>query len=134
MPGEHNIIHEQYATWEQASHPILIPKLTLPTSTNKKAKKVHTPHDASLAPSGISEALEVASALKREVGKGMPVPERFFVSSLKRTGETCGLEWGWLLNPSHPDGEGVTEKVGWVEGEDRGCGITATVIEVSRLF
>ena len=130
-PGEHNIIHEQYATWEQASHPTLISQLTLPTSTNKKAKKVHTPHDASLAPSGISEALEVASALKREVGKGMPVPQKFFVSSLKRTGETCGLEWGWLLNPSHPDDEAVTEKAGWVEGEDRGLGIVATVIVVS---
>lgn len=58
----------------------------------------------------------------------MPVPESFFVSSLKRTGETCGLEWGWLF------GSGVnaeTGKVGWVEGEDRGCGIDATVIEVS---
>jgi hypothetical protein len=125
--GEHNIIHEQYATWEQASHPTLTSQLTLPTSTNKKAKKVHTPHDASLAPSGIAEALEVSSALKREVGKGMPIPEKFFVSSLKRTGETCGLEWGWLF------GSGVraeTGKVGWVEGEDRGCGIAATVIEV----
>ena len=129
--GEHNIIHEKYATWEQASHPTLTSQLTLPTSTNKKAKKVHTPHDASLAPSGISEALEVASALKREVGKGMPVPQKFFVSSLKWTGEYCGIEWGWLLNPRNADDEAVTEKVGWVEGEDRGCGIDATVIEVS---
>ena len=57
----------------------------------------------------------------------MPVPEKFFVSSLKRTGETCGLEWGWLF------GSGVsaeTGKGGWIEGEDRGCGISATVIEV----
>jgi len=127
--GEHNIIHGRYATWEQVSHP---PSTFTPThqyslSTNKQAKKVHTPHDASLAPSGITEALEVASALKREVGKGMPVPEKFFVSSLKRTGETCGLEWGWL------SGNGTTTetgKAGWVEGEDRGCGIGATVIEV----
>jgi len=134
--GEHNIIHEQYATWEQVSHPASSSRsqLSPETSTNKKAKKVHTPHDASLAPSGISEALEVASALKMEVGKGMPVPQKFFVSSLKRTGETCGLEWGWLMNPSNPEGEAVAEKVGWVEGEDRGCGITATVIEVSPLF
>ena len=47
----------------------------------------------------------------------MPVPERFFVSSLKRTGETCGLEWGWT----------VSEKTG--EG-DKGYGVKATVIEV----
>ena len=128
-PGEHNIIHEQYPTWEQVSHPPSTPEPThqYSTSTNKKAKKVHTPNDASLAPSGITEALEVASALKREVVKGMPVPEKFFVSSLKRTGETCGLEWGWL------SGNGTTTetgKAGWVEGEDRGCGIGATVIEV----
>jgi hypothetical protein len=125
--GKHNIIHEKYATWEQASHPSLTSQLTLPASTNKKAKKVHTPHDASLAPSGIAEALEVASALQRESGKGMPVPEKFFVSSLKRTGETCGLEWGWLFGNGSSIEAG---KVGWVEGEDRGCGIAATVIEV----
>jgi hypothetical protein len=128
--GEHNIIHEKYATWEQVSRPpsSSYTQLGSQRTTNKKAKKVHTPHDASLAPSGITEALEVSSALKREVGKGMPVPEKFFVSSLKRTGETCGLEWGWVF------GSGVTAetgKVGWVEGEDRGCGINATVIEVS---
>jgi hypothetical protein len=127
--GEHNIIHERYATWEQVSRPpsSSCTQLGSQRTTNKKAKKVHTPHDASLAPSGITEALEVSSALKREVGKGMPVPEKFFVSSLKRTGETCGLEWGWLF------GSGVTAetgKAGWVEGEDRGCGIAATVIEV----
>jgi hypothetical protein len=129
MVGEHNIIHEQYATWEQVSHPAHSSRSQSSpwVSTNKKAKKVHTPHDASLAPSGISEALEVASALKREVGKGMPVPEKFFVSSLKRTGETCGLEWGWLLSPGSSIEAG---KVGWGEGEDRGCGIPATVIEV----
>jgi hypothetical protein len=127
------MIHEQYASWEQVSHPTSTSKLThrCSMSTNKKAKKVHTPHDASLAPSGISEALEIASALKREVGKGMPAPEKFFVSSLKRTGETCGLEWGWLLSA----GSSIEpRKVGWVEGEDRGCGITATVIEVSPLI
>jgi hypothetical protein len=128
--GEHNIIYEQFATWEQASHPTPTSQLTLPMSTNKKAKKVHTPHDASLAPSGITEALEVSSALKREVGNGMQVPEKFFVSSSKRTGETCGLEWGWLF------GSGITAetgKAGWVEGEDRGCGIAAIVIEVSPI-
>jgi hypothetical protein len=124
------MIHEQYATWEQVSRPpsSSFTQLSPWASTNKKAKKVHTPHDASLAPSGISEALEVASALQREFGKGMPIPEKFFVSSLKRTGETCGLEWGWLF------GSGITaetRKAGWVEGEDRGCGIAATVIEVS---
>jgi len=128
--GEHNIIHEQYATWEQVSRPpsSSFTQLGSHWTTNKKAKRVHTPHDASLAPSGISEALEVSSALKREVRKGMPVPEKFFVSSLKRTGETCGLEWGWLFGSGVSD---ETGKGGWVEGEDRGCGISATVIEVS---
>lgn len=127
--GEHNIIHEKYATWEQVSRPpsSSCTQLGSQRTTNKKAKKVHTPHDASLAPSGIAEALEEASALKREVCKGMPVPEKFFVSSLKRTGETCGLEWGWLFGSGDT---AETGKVGWVEGEDRGCGIAATVIEV----
>ena len=130
--GEHNIIHEQYPTWEQVSSPPSTSKPThqSSTSTNEKAKKVVTPHDASLAPSGITEALEVASALKREVGKGMPIPEKFFVSSLKRTGETCGLEWGLLFGSELTAESG---KVGWVEGEDRGCGIPATVIELSSL-
>ncbi|ODN84391.1 hypothetical protein L202_00351 [Cryptococcus amylolentus CBS 6039] len=28
----------------------------------------------------------------------MPLPERWFVSPLKRAGETCGIEWGWLFS------------------------------------
>lgn len=129
--GEHNIIHEQYKTWEQVSlnrlsnsfRDPLQPEWAgtytrRPETDPRQAKKVHTPHDASLAPSGILEATHVGEALKREYKKGMPVPERFFVSSLKRTGETCGLEWGW---------NNVSEKTG---EEDRGCGVRATVIEV----
>lgn len=135
--GEHNIIHEKYKSWEEVSEPTPISQLTRQTSTSidKKAKMVHIPHDASLAPSGIIEALEVASALRRESDKGMPRPERFFVSSLKRTGETCGLEWGWLLDSSDEAGHsvGIGERGGWVEGGDRGCGIPATVIEVRPL-
>jgi hypothetical protein len=127
MIGEHNIIHEQYPTWEQVSQN---PQSTTLT-THKKAKKVHTPHDASLAPSGIIEALQVASALQREVIKGMPTPEKYYVSSLKRTGETCGLEWGWLSALGLRAGEEIGKRGGWIEGEDRGCGIKATVIEVS---
>ena len=71
----------------------------------------------------------------------MPIPERWFVSSLKRTGETCGLEWGWLVDPGEDqDGTGseagisIGKRGGWEIGQDRGCGIPATVIEVCLIF
>lgn len=128
--GEHNIIHDQYKTWEQVSLNHLSNSCRAssppewartctrkPEADTRQAKKVHTPHDASLAQSGILEATQVGEALKREYKKGMPVPESFFVSSLKRTGETCGLEWGWTV--SENTGEG-----------DRGWGVRATVVEV----
>jgi hypothetical protein len=52
----------------------------------------------------------------------MPIPEKFFVSSLRRTGETCGLEWGWTISENG------------CEPEDRGKGVRATVIEVLPSF
>jgi hypothetical protein len=45
------------------------------------------------------------------------------VSPLSRTGETCGLEWGWTV---------PREQGGVAEG-DRGNGVRATVIEVHAL-
>jgi hypothetical protein len=101
-----------------------------------------TPLDASLAPSGILEALEVSRALRREWKKGMPLPERFFVSSLKRTGETCGLEWGWTVSEDpvrrlgaevDDESEGGERQTAIEHGGDvdKRYGVKAIVIEVS---
>lgn len=32
-----------------------------------------------------------------ESAQGMPLPTKFFVSPMRRPGETLGLEWGWLF-------------------------------------
>ena len=54
----------------------------------------------------------------------MPLPDKWFVTPLKRTGETCGLEWGWHFGA---DANPAKE-------EDLGRGVPATVIEVCPSF
>lgn len=54
------------------------------------------PADPPLASLGKTQAANLALALQRGAAKGMPIPDRFFVSTLRRTGETCQVEWNWL--------------------------------------
>lgn len=120
ISGQHNEIHEQYPSWEQVSLIGLRDnhRRTLRDLSDEEAKRADTPHDAALSPRGIAQGQEVAAALQREVLKGMPTPSKWFVSSLRRTGDTCGLEWGWLYTLTGIKGAGR--------------GVPATVIEVSR--
>ena len=74
--------------------------------------------DPSLTPLGRSQAADLATALQREAKKGMPLPEKWFVSPLRRTGETCGIEWGWVLDDGTPGERGMSH------------GVPAIVIEV----
>lgn len=70
-----------YSLQIQLNHPILDPHLT---------------------PLGRSQASKLGSALQREIkGRGMPIPEKWFVSPLHRVGETCRLEWDWLFPDQH---------------------------------
>lgn len=48
----------------------------------------------------------------------MPLPSTWYVSPMKRAGETCGIEWGWLFEES--------------KGKGKGHGVPATVIENLR--
>lgn len=50
----------------------------------------------------------------------MPLPSKWYVSPMKRAGETCGIEWGWLFEES--------------KGKGKGHGVPATVIEVNYIL
>ncbi|RSH92601.1 hypothetical protein EHS25_008046 [Saitozyma podzolica] len=98
--AEHNILGEKYNMQideAQIKYPILDPALT---------------------PLGRSQAAAVSQALQREIGRGMPKPQKWFTSPLLRPGETVGIEWGWMFG-------GVTEG-------DRGGGVPAVVVENLR--
>ncbi|WRT64041.1 uncharacterized protein IL334_000968 [Kwoniella shivajii] len=86
--AEHNVIGDKYGEAGQMTYPILDPNLTA---------------------LGRSQAFQTRSSLKREYEKGMPLPQKWFVSPLKRAGETCGIEWGWLFHDNlnqMQDGQG----------------------------
>jgi len=51
-------------------------------------------HDAVLTDRGRQQAKRLASAFSREAREGIPLPEVWFTCPLKRTEETCGIEWG----------------------------------------
>lgn len=67
----------------------------------------------------------------QESKRGMPKPERWMVSTLGRTGQTCRLQWGWLFDESQlATGSGALAKVG-ESSESSSHGVPAVVIEVS---
>ncbi|KAL0252684.1 hypothetical protein I308_102076 [Cryptococcus tetragattii IND107] len=98
--AEHNTIKERYQIPDeigQILYPILDPDLT---------------------DLGRSQAAALGYALQREAKRGMPLPSKWYVSPMKRAGETCGIEWGWLFEES--------------KGKGKGHGVPATVIENLR--
>ncbi|WVF70812.1 hypothetical protein IAT40_005606 [Kwoniella sp. CBS 6097] len=132
--AEHNVIGEKYGENGQILYPILDPDLTL---------------------LGRSQAYQTRKAIQREVGRGMPVPEKWYTSPLRRAGETCGIEWGWLFGDNTDQqqqqqqqggkgdnqigGEGESEgedAAGYPEGREwkggQGHGVPATVVENIR--
>ncbi|WVR05792.1 hypothetical protein IAU60_002817 [Kwoniella sp. DSM 27419] len=114
--AEHNAIAEQYGEEGQIMHPVLDPDLT---------------------PLGRSQAYQTRLALRREVKRGMPLPMAFFVSPLRRAGETCGIEWGWLFGDD-PDEEStsieadVEKRVNKDWNGGQGHGVPAVAIENIR--
>ncbi|WVQ86171.1 hypothetical protein IAT38_008339 [Cryptococcus sp. DSM 104549] len=92
----------------QAEHNLLQDRPDIPEEIMQSLYHIH---DAELTDLGRQQASELGKALQREVEQGMPVPEKFFVSPLKRTGETCGLEWGWLFGDKKDKGHGVAAVV-----------------------
>jgi hypothetical protein len=88
---------------------------------NQQVHKAHGITDPLLTDLGRTQATSLAIALQREISRGMPMPEKWFVSPLKRCGETCGLEWGWAFQTT----TGGASK-------DMGHGVKATVVEVSH--
>ncbi|WWC58524.1 uncharacterized protein I303_101067 [Kwoniella dejecticola CBS 10117] len=102
--AEHNAIMDKYGPGAQVKYPMLDPDLT---------------------PLGRSQAYETRLALQREIQRGMPIPTKWFVSPLKRAGETCGIEWGFMFADGYDiDGGGYTG--------GKGHGVRATVIENIR--
>ncbi|OWZ63143.1 hypothetical protein AYX14_03698 [Cryptococcus neoformans] len=98
--AEHNTIKERYQIPDdigQILHPILDPDLT---------------------DLGRSQAAALSYALQREITRGMPLPNKWYVSPMKRAGETCGIEWGWLFEEN--------------KGKGKSHGVPATVIENLR--
>ncbi|WVQ97168.1 hypothetical protein IAU59_004278 [Kwoniella sp. CBS 9459] len=83
--AEHNVVSETYGERGQIDYPILDPDLTL---------------------LGRSQAFQTRKAIQREAGRGMPIPEIWFTSPLRRAGETCGIEWGWLFGKAWKGGQG----------------------------
>ena len=101
-----------------------------------------------LTEKGRKQASEFARSFERESTKGMPRPEKWFTSPLKRTGETCGLEWRWCFSatvdrstdsednadePINVKGDTIAStnlKDDTEESADLGHGVRAIVIEV----
>ncbi len=50
--------------------------------------------DPVLTDLGREQARTLGKAFERELARGMPVPQQFFVSPLRRCGETLENEWG----------------------------------------
>lgn len=44
-------------------------------------------------------------ALQREAKDGLPLPERWYVSPMRRPMETVGIQWGWLYDDGYEYGE-----------------------------
>jgi phosphohistidine phosphatase SixA len=53
--------------------------------------------DPALTERGQGQTGTVGEAFEREIGRGMPEPTLFFVSPLRRCGETLQQEWGWSV-------------------------------------
>ena len=131
--GEHNTLAEQLKMHEEevsigypSHHPIVPMHLTSSVPiwvylVNQQVHKAHGITDPLLTDLGRTQATSLAIALQRETSRGMPMPEKWFVSPLKRCGETCGLEWGWAFQTT----TGGASK-------DMGHGVKATVVEVSH--
>ena len=84
---------------------------------------IHPILDPLLTDLGREQAAHLASALQIEAARGMPLPDLWFTSPLKRTGETCGIEWGWRF----------PGKAGEENHGDLGHAVPAVAIEVGPL-
>lgn len=54
--------------------------------------------DASLTAEGEAQIKELSNIYEREIAKGMPLPQSFYVSPMRRTLQTFELTWSWFLN------------------------------------
>lgn len=78
--------------------------------------------DPALTPDGRAQALRLNRIFQREAARGMPLPSRWFVSPMRRPGETCGLEWGWVFGQdATADGEPSTNGCVKINGCANGC-------------
>ncbi|KAL1406180.1 hypothetical protein Q8F55_007867 [Vanrija albida] len=77
----------------EAEHNVLWKKYGEPDGDAVQLKYPIT--DPNLTPVGVGQAVRLGGIFEAEAAAGMPLPSRFFVSPLRRPGETCGLEWGW---------------------------------------
>ncbi|WVQ81940.1 hypothetical protein IAT38_004067 [Cryptococcus sp. DSM 104549] len=106
--GEHNLNKDKYGGFINDVH----------------VQEVYQILDPSLTQLGRDQAAATGTAIQREVARGMPLPEKWFVSPLERAGETCGLEWGWAFGKAEEKKEG--------DVVDKGSGVPAVVIETLR--
>ncbi|WWD18048.1 hypothetical protein CI109_102495 [Kwoniella shandongensis] len=111
--AEHNAVMERY------------------NCTGHEAEQYANLLDPYLTVLGRSQAAATASAVQREAKRGMPLPEKWFVSPLKRAGETCGIEWGWLFGDDTSKSGGV-DAAAAAAGGDLGHGVPASVVENIR--
>jgi hypothetical protein len=81
---------------------------------------MHPITDPKLTAAGRDQAARLGKVFEREAAAGMPLPTRWFVSPMRRPGETAGLEWKWLF-PGKSNGAG-----------DMGHGVPGECVEVSR--
>ncbi|OWZ54516.1 hypothetical protein J007_01810 [Cryptococcus neoformans] len=113
--AEHNTIKERYQIPDDIvrSCCYLMCKGKWPS-----AQILHPILDPDLTDLGRSQAAALSYALQREFKRGMPLPNKWYVSPMKRAGETCGIEWGWLFEEN--------------KGKGKSQGVPATVIENLR--
>lgn len=111
--AEHNVLAEKYN--EPDDDGVSPPSCA---SSHPQVQVKYPITDPNLTTIGVAQARRLGAIFEREAAAGMPLPSRFFVSPLRRPGETCGLEWGWRF------------KKAVVEG-DMGHGVPGEVVEVS---
>ncbi|WOO83694.1 putative phosphoglycerate mutase PMU1 [Vanrija pseudolonga] len=113
--AEHNVLAEKYN--EPDDDGVRSPLCLARSHPQVQLKYPIT--DPNLTPVGVAQARRLGAIFEAEAARGMPLPSRFFVSPLRRPGETCGLEWGWRFRKAPVEG-------------DMGHGVPGEVVEQLR--
>ena len=112
---------------EVSHHRVILMQLSDP----HKSQRLHGSPDPGLSGLGIQQSEDMAIRLSAEMKRGMPVPEVWTVSTLRRTGQTCRIHWDWLFRAEDQAPSGQDAESGYGPKHGKARGVPAIVVEVS---